>query len=133
MIGLIQRVSDAKVVVDGHTVAEIGLGLLTAIKEFDFFYHNLVRNDRDDEAEDKFQLMQLGLPRLIAAVLGSVPRFRHPTVTFRSDEALIFKTHDTDSSVAHCVPHGAFDDPACPPDAQPRASIEMRGISYWFD
>lgn len=50
----------------------------------------------------------------------------------RSDEALIFKTHDTDSSVAHCVPHGAFDNPECPLDAQPRASIEMRGIAYWF-
>lgn len=51
----------------------------------------------------------------------------------RSDEALIFKTHDTDMSVAHCVPHGAFDDPGCPHDAPPRASIEMRGIAYWFD
>ena len=26
------------------------------------------------------------------------------------DEALIFKTHDTDPGKAHCVPHGAFDD-----------------------
>lgn len=50
----------------------------------------------------------------------------------RSDEALIFKTHDTDLSVARCVPHGAFDDPGCPEDASPRASIEMRGIAYWF-
>jgi len=50
----------------------------------------------------------------------------------RPDEALIFKTHDTDLSVAHCVPHGAFDNPDCPPDVPPRASIEMRGIAYWF-
>jgi len=51
----------------------------------------------------------------------------------RNDEALVFKTHDTDASAAHCVPHGAFDNPHCPSDAPPRASIEMRGIAYWFD
>jgi hypothetical protein len=47
-------------------------------------------------------------------------------------EVLLFKTHDTDPGVAHCVPHGAFDDPQCPADVDPRASIEMRGIAYWF-
>jgi hypothetical protein len=51
----------------------------------------------------------------------------------RSDEALVFKTHDTDPNAAHCVPHGAFDNPNCPADAPPRASIEMRGIAYWFE
>jgi hypothetical protein len=50
----------------------------------------------------------------------------------RPDEALIFKTHDTEPGKAHCVPHGAFDDPGCPAGATPRASIEMRGIAYWF-
>jgi len=50
----------------------------------------------------------------------------------RPDEALIFKTHDTDLSVAHCVPHGAFDNPACPAGVPPRISLEMRGIAYWF-
>ncbi|MGH8258962.1 MAG: CmcJ/NvfI family oxidoreductase [Steroidobacteraceae bacterium] len=49
------------------------------------------------------------------------------------DEALIFKTHDTDPTCAHCVPHGAFDHPECPADVSPRASIEMRGIAYWFE
>jgi hypothetical protein len=51
----------------------------------------------------------------------------------RSDEALIFKTHDSDPAVAHCVPHGAFDNPGCGTDVPPRASIEMRGIAYWFE
>ena len=50
----------------------------------------------------------------------------------RPDEALIFKTHDTDLSVAHCVPHGAFDNPDCPAGVPPRISLEMRGIAYWF-
>jgi hypothetical protein len=46
-------------------------------------------------------------------------------------EALIFKTHDSDPGAPHCVPHVAFDDPTCPADALPRASIEMRAIAYW--
>jgi hypothetical protein len=48
------------------------------------------------------------------------------------DEALIFKTHDSDRSRAHCVPHVAFDDEACPPDAAPRVSLEMRALALWF-
>jgi len=48
------------------------------------------------------------------------------------DEALIFKTHDSDRSRAHCVPHVAFDNDACPPEAPPRVSIEMRALALWF-
>jgi hypothetical protein len=48
------------------------------------------------------------------------------------DEALIFKTHDSDRSRAHCVPHVAFDDEACPPGAAPRVSLEMRALALWF-
>jgi hypothetical protein len=48
------------------------------------------------------------------------------------DEAIVFKTNDSDPDRAHSVPHVAFDDPRCPPDAVPRASIEMRAIAYWF-
>jgi hypothetical protein len=47
-------------------------------------------------------------------------------------EALIFKTHDSDPAAPHCVPHVAFDNPACPADAPPRQSIEMRAIAYWL-
>lgn len=48
------------------------------------------------------------------------------------DEVILFKTNDTDPDRAHSVPHVAFDDPDCPADAPPRASIEMRAIAYWF-
>jgi hypothetical protein len=48
------------------------------------------------------------------------------------DEALVFVTNDSASGTPHHVPHVAFDDPTCPPDVEPRASIEMRGIAYWF-
>jgi hypothetical protein len=50
----------------------------------------------------------------------------------RLDETLVFKTNDSDRREPHCVPHSAFDDPSCPAGAVPRASIEMRGIAYWF-
>lgn len=46
-------------------------------------------------------------------------------------EALIFKTFDSDAGRARCVPHVAFNNPLCPPDAPPRMSIEMRAIAYW--
>jgi hypothetical protein len=48
------------------------------------------------------------------------------------DEALIFKTNDSDPAQPHCVPHSAFDDPSCPKGVPTRTSIEMRGIAYWF-
>lgn len=48
------------------------------------------------------------------------------------DEALIFKTNDSDPTRAHCVPHVAFDDPSCGPQTPARASIEMRAIGLWF-
>ena len=48
------------------------------------------------------------------------------------DEALIFKTNDSDPAQPHCVPHSAFDDPSCAKGVPARASIEMRGIAYWF-
>jgi hypothetical protein len=48
------------------------------------------------------------------------------------EEVLVFKTNDSDLSRAHHVPHSAFDAPDCPPGTLPRASIEMRGIAYWY-
>jgi hypothetical protein len=48
------------------------------------------------------------------------------------DEVILFKTNDSDADRAHSVPHVAFDNPDCPADAPPRASIEMRAIAYWF-
>jgi hypothetical protein len=48
------------------------------------------------------------------------------------DEVLVFKTHDSDTGQPNHVPHAAFNDPTCPSGLAPRASIEMRGIAYWF-
>ena len=46
------------------------------------------------------------------------------------DEVLIFRT--SDSQDPRAVPHVAFDDGTVGPDAPPRASIEMRGVAYWY-
>lgn len=48
------------------------------------------------------------------------------------EEALVFKTHDSDRTQAHCVPHVAFDNPFAGADGPPRASIEMRATALWF-
>jgi hypothetical protein len=48
------------------------------------------------------------------------------------DEALVFKTHDSEAGSAHCVPHVAFDNPACTAGTPPRVSIEMRALALWF-
>jgi hypothetical protein len=67
-------------------------------------------------------------------VVAHSPNHRwHWFSNMNRDEALVFKTNDSDRSKARCVPHVAFDDPDCPVDAAPRASLEMRAIAYWFD
>jgi len=48
------------------------------------------------------------------------------------DEAIVFKTSDSDPACAQLMPHGAFDNPLAGPDAPPRVSLEMRGTAYWF-
>jgi hypothetical protein len=49
-----------------------------------------------------------------------------------ADEAVLFKTNDSDPARAHCMPHVAFDDPLAPADAPPRISIEMRATCFWW-
>ena len=45
-------------------------------------------------------------------------------------EVLVFKLFDSDSQAVQFTAHSAFDDPAAPPDAAPRQSIELRTIAY---
>ena len=50
----------------------------------------------------------------------------------RRDEALVFKVYDSlKDGRARFVPHTAFDDPAAPPDAAPRESIEARAFAFF--
>jgi hypothetical protein len=71
-----------------------------------------------------------------AGPAGSIfaPRPRHrwwffPDLTV--DEALLFKLHDTDHSVAWRVPHTAFETPYAAA-ANPRESVEFRTIAFFY-
>ena len=50
----------------------------------------------------------------------------------RRDEAIVFKTSESDPQRAQLMPHGAFDNPLAGEDAPPRVSLEMRGTCYWY-
>jgi hypothetical protein len=49
------------------------------------------------------------------------------------DEALVFKRHDTEPGEPHFVPHSAFTDRRVPAGTEPRASVEIRTIAYWYE
>lgn len=50
-----------------------------------------------------------------------------------TDELLLFKQQDTRHGLSKVCPHTSFDDPASPPDAPPRRSIEVRMIAVFGD
>jgi hypothetical protein len=49
------------------------------------------------------------------------------------EEAIVFKTSESDPERAQCIPHVAFDNPEAPDDAPARVSVEMRATCYWFE
>jgi hypothetical protein len=48
-----------------------------------------------------------------------------------ADEAYIFRGFDSREDRGEPVPHSAFEDRTCPPDAKPRASIEIRLFAFY--
>jgi len=46
-------------------------------------------------------------------------------------EVLLIKTFDSEPGVARWAPHCAFENPAAPPDAEPRQSIEARAFAFY--
>jgi len=49
----------------------------------------------------------------------------------RREEALVFKTYDSQRDVARWTAHTAFEDPTSPPNARPRESIEIRTLAFF--
>lgn len=71
------------------TKDRLGIGLLTAIKEFDHYFFHRTRNPASEESEDLFHIMRMGLPSVVSGYLGLVPEFIHPMLTFKSDDLLV--------------------------------------------
>ena len=86
---------------------------------------------------DDFGLDRSGFTLLRhASAAGSIfaPRPYHRWWFFpglEADEALLFKLHDTDHSVAWRVPHTAFEAPYAA-TANPRESVELRSIAFFY-
>ena len=49
----------------------------------------------------------------------------------RRDEAIVFKVYDSEKNRARFTAHTSFEDPATPPGAPPRQSIEMRAFAFF--
>jgi hypothetical protein len=85
------------------------------------------------------------LPVTAVTSIGGTDEFRHDTTSYVHNpehrwfyfpdmtpaEVIIFKSHDTDIHLPRRVPHTAFDDPTCPPNSLPRASVEARGLALF--
>jgi hypothetical protein len=70
---------------------------------------------------------------IVVVVVRHNPRHRWSYFPNLSrDEVLVFKSHDSDPSQPHQVPHSAFRDPSCPRGVAPRASVEARVAAFWF-
>jgi hypothetical protein len=54
--------------------------------------------------------------------------YYYPDMT--PDEVLVFKTYDSEPSVARRTPHSAIVDPTSDPDAPPRHSLEIRALCF---
>ena len=67
-----------------------GLLILTAVREMDCLYYNLIRSERteDSELQKQMHLMRLALPRIVTDALSAIPAFRHPITPVRSDRDL---------------------------------------------
>jgi len=50
----------------------------------------------------------------------------------KRDEAIVFKVYDSEKDGrARFTPHTSFEDPATPPGAAPRQSIEARTLAFF--
>jgi len=72
----------------------LGIGLLTALKEFDYYHYNVTRQENTDTTDLHFHVLRLGLPRTVSEVLSRVPAFAYPEATFQSNKELILAALD---------------------------------------
>jgi hypothetical protein len=81
---------------------------------------------------DTAQQLQTAKERFEAVLLLHNPEHRwHYFSNMTRDEALIFKSYDSQPSCAQRVPHTAFRDSTCPRGIPSRLSIEARAFAYF--
>jgi hypothetical protein len=91
----------------------------------------LVICDRIPEGEALFAPIQDEHAKPTAAIFHHNPNHRWWYFSnMTRDEVLLIKFHDSDQSRAWRVPHTAFHDPTFP-NANPRASIEVRSVAFF--
>ena len=64
---------------------ELGTGLISAIREVDFYFHQTQRHGPTAEREEHMYLLRLGLPLHIRRTFEQVPQFRVPVITFAAN------------------------------------------------
>jgi hypothetical protein len=86
-------------------------------------------------AEDDFIAAERRFPNRVGEIYQFAYNPGHRWYTFphmRRDEALVFKVYDSaKDGRARWSMHTSFDDPATPPNAAPRESIELRAFAFF--
>lgn len=67
---------------------EEGVGFVTGIKEFDYYLHQYPSQAANENTTLDFQLLKLGMPRFISLSLEAVEIFKHPIITFRTNQTM---------------------------------------------
>lgn len=96
--------------------APLGVIDATSVRPSDLIPTDLIYPDRVGE---------------IYEVAGSPAHRWHYFPHMNEEEVLLIKGYDSRPDVARFTPHSAFDDPATPPDAPPRRSIEIRSLVFY--
>jgi hypothetical protein len=63
-----------------------GVGLISAIREVDYYDHQARRHEASEERHEHMYLLRLGLPRLVRRTFERVAAFDIPVVTFARDQ-----------------------------------------------
>jgi hypothetical protein len=91
--------------------------------------------DAKSVAEEDLLIAERRYPHRVGQTYRLKYNPRHRWVYFpqmRRDEALVFKVYDSaKDGRARFTPHTSFDDPATPPGAPPRQSIEARALVFF--
>lgn len=69
----------------GLSQDRFGVGLISAIREVDYYDHQARPHEASEERHEHMYLLRLGLPRLVRRTFERVPAFDLPVVTFARD------------------------------------------------